>query len=178
MCGTEAPLHRFPLIELRAADLTPATEEMPGRQARPFDLWRTTGVVGEGSCMFVIEAEDSVRPGYSYVRDMDLPTMKGTTCAEEWWRRAKLAMAQAHVRASDIEILTRGARAQNDRQAEVRAMRQLLGSAPANVAAVSIKGRLARRWALRRRSNLPPRPSRRDWGECTDGKLGFSGSGL
>jgi 3-oxoacyl-(acyl-carrier-protein) synthase len=54
--GTEAPLHRFPLIELRAAELTPATTERPGSQARPFDLWRTTGVVGEGCCMFVIEA--------------------------------------------------------------------------------------------------------------------------
>jgi 3-oxoacyl-[acyl-carrier-protein] synthase II len=62
--GTEAPLHRFPLLELRAAGLTPSTTEMPGRIARPFDLWRTTGVVSEGASMFVIEPETSPRRGY------------------------------------------------------------------------------------------------------------------
>ena len=46
--GTEAPLHRCPLLELRAAGLTPPTVEMSDRLARPFDLWRTTGVVSEG----------------------------------------------------------------------------------------------------------------------------------
>ncbi len=33
--GTESPLHRFPLLELRAAGLTPETTDMPNRIARP-----------------------------------------------------------------------------------------------------------------------------------------------
>ena len=65
--GTEAPLHPFPLLELRAAGLTPATNENPELLARPFDLWRTTGVVSEGSCFFILEPEDSPRPGYAWV---------------------------------------------------------------------------------------------------------------
>jgi 3-oxoacyl-(acyl-carrier-protein) synthase len=139
--GTEAPLHRFPLIELRAADLTPATEEMPGRQARPFDLWRTTGVVGEGSCMFVIEAEDSVRPGYSYVTGYGFANDEGNDLCGGMVAAGKLAMAQAHVRAPDIEILNAwGPGHKMIDKAEVRAMRQLLGSHLPNVAAVSIKG--------------------------------------
>ena len=41
--GTDAPLFRTPLVELRAAGLTPATAENPHKLNRPFDLWRTTG---------------------------------------------------------------------------------------------------------------------------------------
>ena len=139
--GTEAPLHRFPLIELRAADLTPATTEMPGRQARPFDLWRTTGVVGEGSCMFVIEAEGSIRPGYSYVTGYGFANDEGDDLCGGMVEAGKLAMAQAHVRASDIEVLNAwGPGHKLIDKAEVSAMRQLLGSHLPNIAAVSIKG--------------------------------------
>ena len=61
--GTEAPLHRFPMLEFRNAELTPANSEMAERAWRaPFDLWRTTGVISEGACMFVIEPEGSRRP--------------------------------------------------------------------------------------------------------------------
>ena len=65
--GTEAPLHRCPMLELQAAGLTPTTTDMPERQARPFDLWRTTGVVSEGASIFVIAPEESPRQGYSYI---------------------------------------------------------------------------------------------------------------
>ena len=43
--GTEAPLYPFPLFELQAAGLTPSNGESPLTIAKPFDLWRTTGVV-------------------------------------------------------------------------------------------------------------------------------------
>jgi len=139
--GTEAPLHRFPLIELRAADLTPATTEMPGRQARPFDLWRTTGVVGEGSCMFVIEAEDSVRPGYSYVAGFGFANDERDDLCGGMVEAGKLAMAQAGVRPSAIEVLNAwGPGHRMIDKAEVGAMQRLLGSHLPRVAAVSIKG--------------------------------------
>jgi 3-oxoacyl-(acyl-carrier-protein) synthase len=65
--GSEAPLFQCPLIELRATGLTPSTTDTPKRLNRPFDLWRTTGVVSEGACMFVIEPDSSPRRGYAYV---------------------------------------------------------------------------------------------------------------
>ena len=65
--GTESPLFRCPLVELRAAGLTPASHEMAERLCRPFDLWRTTGVVGEGAAMVVLESERSTRDPYCYL---------------------------------------------------------------------------------------------------------------
>ncbi|MFM9090704.1 MAG: beta-ketoacyl synthase N-terminal-like domain-containing protein, partial [Verrucomicrobiota bacterium] len=65
--GTESPLFRCPLVELRAAGLTPASHEMSDRLCRPFDLWRTTGVVGEGAAIVILEAEDSRREPYCYL---------------------------------------------------------------------------------------------------------------
>jgi 3-oxoacyl-(acyl-carrier-protein) synthase len=65
--GTEAPLYQFPLLEMRAADLTPSGVELADQVARPFDLWRTTGVVSEGAAMLVLEPENSPREGYCEV---------------------------------------------------------------------------------------------------------------
>ena len=65
--GTEAPLHTFPLLELRAAGLTPNSSDNSDTIARPFDLWRTTGVVSEGACFFVLEPEESPRKPYAWL---------------------------------------------------------------------------------------------------------------
>lgn len=103
--GAEAPLHRFPLVEFRGGDMTPATTELPERMARPFDLWRTTGVVSEGACMFVVEPEESPRPGYSYIAGYafgnDTPggNCDGMTVA------GRLAIGAARKRPSDVEVI-------------------------------------------------------------------------
>ena len=65
--GTDAPLYRCPLVELRSVGMTPETTENARMLNRPFDLWRTTGVVSEGASMFVIEPESSPRPGYGFI---------------------------------------------------------------------------------------------------------------
>jgi 3-oxoacyl-(acyl-carrier-protein) synthase len=104
--GTEAPLHRCPILELRAAGLTPPTTEMPELFARPFDLWRTTGVVSEGACMFVLEPEESPRPGYCYVSGYgfanDSPFSECSGISES----ARLALASANVRATDVDLIS------------------------------------------------------------------------
>jgi hypothetical protein len=45
----------------------PGTRAKPTEMGRPFDLWRNTGVIGEGACVVLLEAEDSPRPGYAWV---------------------------------------------------------------------------------------------------------------
>jgi 3-oxoacyl-(acyl-carrier-protein) synthase len=139
--GTEAPLHRFPLIELRAAELTPATTERPGQQARPFDLWRTTGVVGEGCSMFVLEPETSQRPGYSFVSGYGFANDKDDDLCGGMVEASKIAMGQAGVRTNDIEVLSAwGPGHKLVDAAEARAMTRLFGSTLRDLAAVSIKG--------------------------------------
>ncbi len=65
--GTEAPLFEHPMVELRAAGLMSGTSQNAEMQCRPFDLWRSTGVVGEGACMFVLEPESSKRSPYAFI---------------------------------------------------------------------------------------------------------------
>ena len=66
-CGTEAPIFNQPMLELGISKLSPRNARKPTEMGRPFDLWRNTGVIGEGACVVLLEAEDSPRPGYAWV---------------------------------------------------------------------------------------------------------------
>ncbi len=65
--GTEAPIYFHPMLELRMAGLAPGNPDKPELQCRPFDLWRTTGIIGEGACMFILEPENSPREHYAFI---------------------------------------------------------------------------------------------------------------
>jgi 3-oxoacyl-(acyl-carrier-protein) synthase len=139
--GTEAPLHRFPLLELRAAGLTPPTTDMPERLDRPFDLWRTTGVVSEGASMFVIEAEASRREGYcniagyAFANDDRRELCSGIAVA------TRLSLADAKMRPVQIEaICAWGPGHKLVDLGEARAMGQIFASTLADIPAGSIKG--------------------------------------
>ncbi len=139
--GAEAPLHRFPLVELRAAELTPATTEMPERLARPFDLWRTTGVVSEGACMFVLEPETSPRNGYSYVAGYAFATDEADDICSGMVMSARLAAAEARIRPGEIEAICAWGPGHKQVDAgEARAMGRLFGAGLAEIPAVSIQG--------------------------------------
>lgn len=81
--GSEAPLSFHPLLEFNAAELSPSNDELPAKSCRPFDLWRSTGVIGEGAAMFILEPESSPRPalawitGYGYANDLDIRAGSG-----------------------------------------------------------------------------------------------------
>lgn len=127
--GTEAPLHRFPLVEFRAAELTPATTEMPERLARPFDLWRTTGVVGEGACMLVLEPESSPRLGYSYIMGYGFANDDTDNLCGGMKAAGKLAAAEANIRLSEIEVISAwGPGHKLIDRGEAKAMRALFGA--------------------------------------------------
>ena len=103
--GTEAPLYRFPLLELRAAGLTPPTSDMPERLDRPFDLWRTTGVVSEGACLFVIEPEESRRKGYAYISGYNFANDEADDLCSGIATASRLALADAGMRPGQIEAI-------------------------------------------------------------------------
>jgi 3-oxoacyl-(acyl-carrier-protein) synthase len=139
--GTEAPLHRFPLVELRAGLLTPNTRERAVQQARPFDLWRTTGVVGEGCCMLLLEAEDSPRRGYCHLGGYGFASDEGDRLCAGMVAASRLALAEAGRRTADVEVINAwGPGHKEVDKAEAQAMQTLFGPALQDIAAVSIKG--------------------------------------
>ena len=56
------------MLELTIAKLSPRNARKPAEMGRPFDLWRNTGVIGEGACVIILEAEESPRDAYAWVR--------------------------------------------------------------------------------------------------------------
>lgn len=139
--GTDAPLYRCPLVELRAIGMTPATNELPAKINRPFDLWRTTGVVGEGACLFVIEPETSPRVGYSFITGYSYGNdQSGDLCGGMVFAM-KQAMANARVKMDDIDAISAwGPGHKLIDAAESRALAKVFGSRLIDVPTSSIKG--------------------------------------
>lgn len=139
--GTEAPLHRCPLLELRAAGLTPTTTDMPERLARPFDLWRTTGVVSEGAAMLVIEREDSPRRGYAYISGYGFANDDADDLCGGLVTSGKLALANAGLKPNQIEAISAwGPGHKLIDSAEAKAMSDLFQADLAGIPVGSIKG--------------------------------------
>jgi 3-oxoacyl-[acyl-carrier-protein] synthase II len=103
--GSESPLSYYPLLGFNAAELSPANDESPESLCRPFDLWRTTGVLGEGACIFVLEPESSPRKplawisGYGFANDVDGQTAMGLADA------IKNALANAMRRPDEVGFI-------------------------------------------------------------------------
>ena len=139
--GTECPIHRFPMLELRSAGLTPPTEEMADRIARPFDLWRTTGVVSEGACMFVLEPESSPRQGYSYISGYGFANDHPESLCSGMIESTRLALAEAHLRPSQIECINAwGPGHRLVDEGEARSMYITFGDKLPEIPVFSIKG--------------------------------------
>ncbi len=141
--GTEAPLYFHPMLELKMAGLAPDTAEMPERLCRPFDLWRTTGVISEGACFFVLEPEESPREaiafldGYAYATDPAEQSVVGLKDA------IKLALANGGRRTGEVECINAwGPGHKLVDRAEAQILTEVFGSQLAEIPAVSIKGAL------------------------------------
>jgi 3-oxoacyl-(acyl-carrier-protein) synthase len=139
--GTEAPLHRMPLLELRAAGLTPNSSESPERVSRPFDLWRTTGIVSEGACMFLIEPESSRRPAYCFIDGYGCANDPPDDLCGGMSDAMKMAMADAGMGRDAVESIS--AWGPGHRQidaAETIALARVFGDSLAQIPVVSLKG--------------------------------------
>ena len=139
--GSESPLSYYPMLGFNASELSPATNEIPEKACRPFDLWRSTGVLGEGASVFVLEPETSPRTaiawitGYSYANDPDGQTAMGLVdCVRQ-------ALANACRRPEEVDFINAWGTGHRVIDAnESRAMTHLYGGRLPEIAVSSIKG--------------------------------------
>ncbi len=139
--GTEAPIFYHPMLELRMAGLSPATSDRPEQLSRPFDLWRTTGVIGEGACIMILEPESSPRPGYAYVSGYSFASDTGDGLGGGLSSSIVQCLANARVRPAEVDMISAwGPGHREIDAAEVRALWRVFQAKVLEIPAVSIKG--------------------------------------
>ena len=104
--GAEAPLYFHPMLELKLAGLAPGNPDHAERQCRPFDLWRTTGVIGEGACVMILESEESERPGYACVSGYGYASDPSAAPCFGMMESMRLALANSGLRPGQIECIS------------------------------------------------------------------------
>ena len=139
--GTESPLTFHPMVEFIAAGLNPTSSETPDKTCKPFDLWRSTGVIGEGAAMLVLEPEESPRPpyawitGYGYANDDDGLPASGIEGA------IRAALANACRRSSEVDFISAWGPGHKIIDAvETSSLRAIFNDRLPDIAVVSIKG--------------------------------------
>lgn len=139
--GTEAPLHFHPMLELKLAGLTPDTAELPERICRPFDRWRTTGVISEGAAILVLEPEESPRPAYAWIDGYAYATDPVEQPVDGLREAIRLTLANARVRPADVDCVSAwGPGHKLVDRAEAQVLRAVFGSRLAEIPVSSIKG--------------------------------------
>jgi 3-oxoacyl-(acyl-carrier-protein) synthase len=141
--GTEAPMHFHPMLELKMAGLAPGNPERPEKQSRPFDLWRTTGAIGEGACVLILEPEDSPRPGYAFVDGYSYVTDPADRLCEGLYHSMRLAIADAGMRPDQVDAISAvGPGHRLIDAAEAAVIERVFGGRTREIATVSLKGAL------------------------------------
>ena len=139
--GTEAPIYYHPMLELKMAGLSPDTAERPEQLARPFDLWRTTGVIGEGACILTLEPESSPRPGYAWVSGYGFVSDLNGAPGAGLFDSIRLCLANGAVHASDVDHISAWGPGHRVIDAvEARVLQRIFKSEIGRIPAVSIKG--------------------------------------
>lgn len=139
--GSEAPLSFYPMLGFNASELSPTSTEKAECACRPFDLWRSTGVLGEGAAMFVLEPEESPRApiawisGYSFANDPNGMTAMGLI------ESVQQALANAKIRPEAVDYINAWGTGHRLIDCnEARVMKTVFGARLANIAVSSIKG--------------------------------------
>ena len=139
--GAEAPLYFHPMLELKLAGLAPGNPDFPERQCRPFDLWRTTGVIGEGACIMILESEESPRPGYAHVGGYSYASDPAASPCAGLAEALRLTLGNTGLRPGQIECISAwGPGHKTLDAAEARVLEEFFGPALAAIPAVSLKG--------------------------------------
>ena len=139
--GSEAPLSFHPLLEFNAAELSPTSNESPDKACRPFDLWRSTGVMGEGAAMFILEPETSPRRAYAWLTGYGYSSDADGMAGSGLFEAIQLALANARRRPQDIEYIN--AWGPGHRVIDVNeagALQRTFGRLLAEIPVTSIKG--------------------------------------
>lgn len=103
--GAESPLTYHPMVEFNAAELSPTSLEEPEKACRPFDLWRSTGVLGEGASMLILEPEESPRPAYAWITGYGYASDANGLAGEGIADAARIALANAGRRAEEVDYI-------------------------------------------------------------------------
>ncbi len=139
--GSEAPLFKHPMIEFRAVGMTTGTDELAAEQCRPFDLWRTTGVIGEGAAIVVLEPEESPREGIADVIGYGFSSDPAGEVCGGMDQSIRLAVTDAQLGLDSIEVISAwGPGHRLIDAAEARQLRAIFGSRISGVPTYSIKG--------------------------------------
>lgn len=139
--GTEAPIFYHPMLELKVAGLSPDSSEMSARMGRPFDLWRTTGLIGEGATMVVLEAENSPRKARAYVDGFGYTSDRVGDLCGGMPTSIRLALGNAGCRPYEIDHINAwGPGHRLVDSAECRALSAVFGARLPEILACSIKG--------------------------------------
>lgn len=146
--GTEAPLYFHPMLELKMAELSPGTAERAEQLSRPFDLWRTTGSIGEGACMMILEPESSPRAGYAEVAGYAFATDSGKLVGDGLHMAIRLCLANAGVHTSEVDMISAwGPGHREIDAAEASVLRDVFGEYIDRIPTVSIKGAIGNPFA-------------------------------
>jgi len=139
--GSEAPLYYHPMLELGMAELSPKTDVSPTEICRPFDLWRTTGVFGEGAAIFVLEPEESPRPGYAFISGYGYANDHVDHIDTGWNSAMCLALANAKRTIREIDFISAwGPGHKRIDATEAYALKKLFGDILNEIPVTSIKG--------------------------------------
>jgi len=139
--GADAPLTSEILAEMKRFGLSPGHAKEPERVCRPFDLWRTTGVAGEGACLFVLEPEHSPQRAHARVAGSAQAQERGDRPWETLDEAVRLALGNAGLRPGAIDCIhADGTGHKLLDYAEANVLREWLGSRLDAVPVVSIKG--------------------------------------
>lgn len=146
--GTEAPIYYHPMLELRMAGLSPASAERPDQLSRPFDMWRTAGVIGEGACMMILEPENSPRQGYAFISGYSFASDSSTQLVEGLRHAIEQCLANASARPGEVESISAwGPGHREIDAAEAGVLREIFGAKLDSIPTVSIKGAIGNPFA-------------------------------
>lgn len=139
--GTEAPILYQPMLELGMTKLSPSNANNPAVMGRPFDLWRSTGVIGEGAAVVVLESENSPRPAYAWITGYayanDSTEVSGSGLIESM----TMALANARRKPAEIDYINAwGPGHEHIDRVEAQCLVQMFGSRLSQIAASSLKG--------------------------------------
>lgn len=139
--GSESPFAYYPMLAFNASELSPTSQETPEESCRPFDLWRTTGVLGEGAAMLTLEPEHSPRPAMAWISGYGYANDQNGTTASGLYDAARVAIANARRQPTDIDYVNAWAPGHRliDAQ-EAFILRRVFGAHLKHVAVASLKG--------------------------------------
>ncbi|HEY5078434.1 MAG TPA: beta-ketoacyl synthase N-terminal-like domain-containing protein, partial [Opitutaceae bacterium] len=139
--GTEAPVVNQPMIELGLAKLSPRNSKKPSEMGRPFDLWRNTGVIGEGACVILLESEASPRPAYAWVGGYAYGNDDVGSSGNGLAATMKMALANAQRSPSTVDLINAWGPGHREIDAiEAECLCQFFGERLKEIPAVSLKG--------------------------------------